>query len=665
MESPRKRPAYRLALLTALAAAIPLVLAASASAALTVTFSLGTLHVSSNADDAITITCVGGKVKVNAADPPGGTVDCAAVADILVQGGPGPNVIDLQGVAPATFVTLAQVDVFAGDGEDSVTGTGFDDSIAGNEGNDSLLGGPGNDSISGEVGNDTLDGGPGADQLFGYFFFNNLQVEAGTNTLVGGTGDDSLDPAAQTAVANGGDGLDLLSFVASAGADTLTATTADGTLAAGSNSTSYQGIERFSINGLDGNDAITTGSGDDFLNGDFGDDTLNAGGGDDFLFGGPGTDAANGQDGDDTLHFLGTMGNDTLTLTPPDGTLSAGSSTTNFTGIENGNLDGFFGDDVLTTGGGADVLSGNFGSDTLNAGAGDDRLMGGDFGFPGAITNTLNGGDGSDTMFFDGTSGNDMLTALTSDGSLSAGLRTDNYTSIQNFQINGFDGNDTISTGAGADVLQGGIGNDTLTAGDGNDAIAIASGTDSADGQAGSDEYFVFFGALGTVTIADTGPAPSLLTVGDEDAFTIINCAGVTVTATQAVKGGQLVNYSGIERPPCGFVAPPPPGPPPPGPPPPGPPPPGPPPPPSPPPPPVVVRPPTVVRCVVPNVKGKTVAKAKAALKARRCAAGKIKQVFSGKVKKGRVIAQSKRPGTRHPRNTKVNLTVSKGARKK
>ena len=77
------------------------------------------------------------------------------------------------------------------------------------------------------------------------------------------------------------------------------------------------------------------------------------------------------------------------------------------------------------------------------------------------------------------------------------------------------------------------------------------------------------------------------------------------------------------------------------------------------------MRPPAVVRCVVPNVKGKTVVKAKAALKARRCAAGKIKQAFSGQVKKGRVIAQSKRPGTRHPRSTKVDLTVSKGARKK
>ena len=70
-------------------------------------------------------------------------------------------------------------------------------------------------------------------------------------------------------------------------------------------------------------------------------------------------------------------------------------------------------------------------------------------------------------------------------------------------------------------------------------------------------------------------------------------------------------------------------------------------------------------RCKVPNVKGKTVPQAKAALKAKRCAPGKVTPKFSGRVRKGRVIAQSRRPGASLPRNTKVNLTVSKGARKK
>jgi beta-lactam-binding protein with PASTA domain len=71
------------------------------------------------------------------------------------------------------------------------------------------------------------------------------------------------------------------------------------------------------------------------------------------------------------------------------------------------------------------------------------------------------------------------------------------------------------------------------------------------------------------------------------------------------------------------------------------------------------------VKCKVPNVKGKTVAQAKAALTAKRCRAGKVKRQFSSKVKKGRVIAQSRRPGTTLPRNTKVNLVVSKGAQQK
>jgi beta-lactam-binding protein with PASTA domain len=71
------------------------------------------------------------------------------------------------------------------------------------------------------------------------------------------------------------------------------------------------------------------------------------------------------------------------------------------------------------------------------------------------------------------------------------------------------------------------------------------------------------------------------------------------------------------------------------------------------------------LKCKVPNVKRKTVVRAKATLKKNRCAAGKIRWAFSAKVKKRRVIAQSRRAGASLPRNTKVNLTVSKGAKKK
>jgi len=97
-------------------------------------------------------------------------------------------------------------------------------------------------------------------------------------------------------------------------------------------------------------------------------------------------------------------------------------------------------------------------------------------------------------------------------------------------------------------------------------------------------------------------------------------------------------------------------------PPPPNPPPSSPPPPPPAPPPPPVVRPPAVVRCVVPNVKRKTVRQARRLLTSRRCALGRIRRAYSIKVNKGRIISQSRRPGTRLRRGTRINVLVSRGS---
>jgi subtilisin family serine protease len=108
---------------------------------------------------------------------------------------------------------------------------------------------------------------------------------------------------------------------------------------------------------------------------------------------------------------------------------------------------------------------------------------------------------------------------------------------------------------------------------------------------------------------------------------------------------------------------PPPPPAPPPAPPPPPPPPPAPPPPPSPLPPPPPPRPPAQVRCVVPNVKGKTVPAARRLLAARRCALGTITRKYSASVKKGRILSQTRRPGGRLPRGTRVGVGVSRGRR--
>jgi subtilisin family serine protease len=82
-----------------------------------------------------------------------------------------------------------------------------------------------------------------------------------------------------------------------------------------------------------------------------------------------------------------------------------------------------------------------------------------------------------------------------------------------------------------------------------------------------------------------------------------------------------------------------------------------------PPPPPSSARPPRQARCVVPNVNGKTVRVARRQLAARRCTLGKVRRKYSS-AKKGRIVGQSRRPGARLPRGTRVNVLVSRGRRR-
>jgi hypothetical protein len=73
--------------------------------------------------------------------------------------------------------------------------------------------------------------------------------------------------------------------------------------------------------------------------------------------------------------------------------------------------------------------------------------------------------------------------------------------------------------------------------------------------------------------------------------------------------------------------------------------------------------PPPAARCRVPDVRGKTIAQARTLLSARRCALGRTTQAFSTKVRKGRVVGQSRRPGTLLAAGAKVNVVVSRGRR--
>jgi PASTA domain-containing protein len=80
---------------------------------------------------------------------------------------------------------------------------------------------------------------------------------------------------------------------------------------------------------------------------------------------------------------------------------------------------------------------------------------------------------------------------------------------------------------------------------------------------------------------------------------------------------------------------------------------------PSPPPPPVQAA---NRRCVVPNVRRKTVRRAKAALRSSSCRLGRVRYVRSS-LKRGRVVGQSPRPRTRLRPGSRVGLQVSRGRR--
>ena len=66
-----------------------------------------------------------------------------------------------------------------------------------------------------------------------------------------------------------------------------------------------------------------------------------------------------------------------------------------------------------------------------------------------------------------------------------------------------------------------------------------------------------------------------------------------------------------------------------------------------------------LTRCVVPKLKGKTLKKARRSLAIAHCALGKVKKKKSTR-KPGRVLRQSRKPGTRLTRGTKIAVTISR-----
>ena len=179
-----------------------------------------------------------------------------------------------------------------------------------------LNGGEGDDQLTGTEGGDTLNGGNGADRLVGFRGPDTMNGNDGDDTLVWNNGD-----ASDTM--NGGDGIDTVENNGAAADEQYTIDTADGgrfvfaRLTQVAFTLNIGGAERLVNNTLAGNDSFRTvdparpvtglavtvngGEGNDALTGTDGADTINGGAGNDLLTGFKGVDVANGDEGDDTM----------------------------------------------------------------------------------------------------------------------------------------------------------------------------------------------------------------------------------------------------------------------------------------------------------------------------------------------------------------------------
>lgn len=288
--------------------------------------------------------------------------------------------------------------------------------------------GDGNDTIVGGARQDILLGQEGDDLLFG---------KLGSDTLVGGAGNDTL---------RGGDSSDVLR--------------GDGDVTFGDFTTI--GGDDF-LFGEDGEDLLYAGSGNDTLNGDAGNDILNNDAGNDFAFGG---------DGNDSISFvpeiLGDPSAQNDTLDGGDGIdelVVASSHVATYITLDGVANDGRPGD-------GTNVLP------TFEAFSSSGLA-------PGSVID-FSDASGGVTMRYDDQVTETPPLWVTFIGSPFA----DTFvmtTPLVRVQVDGRDGDDTITGGGENDTLLGGAGNDHISGNGGADVILGEDGNDLIEGNGGSD----------------------------------------------------------------------------------------------------------------------------------------------------------------------------------
>lgn len=372
--------------------------------------------------------------------------------------------------------------VIGSDYADTITAASTGSTLDGRSGNDTLNGGAGDDTLIGGAGNDYMDGGPGSDTV-SYanssavimVNLNNVGQDWGAygdslyniENIIGSSFGDTITAKSSGSVIYGGDGWDIING----------------------------GVGNDTIYGENGNDTVYAGDGNDTIYGGAGNDAIYSNGGNNILIGGEGADTLNGFGGTATGNYSASASAVSINLT----------TNVNTGGDAQG--DGLYGVSNIIGTNFDDTIIGDGFSNKLYGGAGNDLLAG--IGYGG---NTLDGGDGNDTVSY--ASASSVYVDLNVTASQGWGASGDIVLNVENLIGSSYDDNlsaktsgSSLSGGDGWDIVSGAAGNDILHGDGGNDTLYGNGGDDIIYGDAGDDSIY---GGTGTNILIGGAGADSM-----------------------------------------------------------------------------------------------------------------------------------------------------------
>ena len=344
----------------------------------------------------------------------------------------------------------------------AVKGLGGADSITGQNGIGTLT----HLTIDGGNGDDTIAGGDGADTLLGGTGDDHVDGNIGADTAQLGSGDDTFqwDPGDGSDSVEGQGGKDALAFNGSNAGERIDEA------ANGSRVRLTRDIAGIAmdLNGIESANVRALGSADTITVGDLRGTDLATTNVDLAAFDGNGDGAA------DTVVAQGTENADDIDVGSSAGSVVVDGPSGHVT---------VSGDEAALDGVTVAALGG---ADTINAGVG----------FTGPIPVTVDGGEGSDTTTYTGSSADDAI-GIARNGTAAVAVFTPagqplNNTGVEELGVKGLGGADAITGQNGIGTLthltlDGGAGDDQLRGGDGADTLLAGAGDDFVDGNIGAD----------------------------------------------------------------------------------------------------------------------------------------------------------------------------------